>query len=413
MMWLRRAMGMQDMEQPQPVRRQTTDIEARFRPPVSPIENNPVGWSSTYAPEVASNASPDFSPLASYGMMTPEQKLGRFFNVATGRAKLGYTNADLPQLTAAGNEGFDAAMGWAGMTTPTIRAFHGSPHTFDRFDLSKIGTGEGAQAYGHGLYFAGNEGVAKGYRDALTVRQNGAPQAVTDAYKKIASPNGYLRVGEQQYSDAGRFLRDVLAGHVDVSKLPPELAKAVNDARPGGSMYEVNLRTSPERLLDWDKPLAQQPGAVREALGKIGIAGAIPKPYNGMPLGNGGTLRVVEDPDFGPKMFMDLASGTSFRINESDLANLIGKQGSEMFGKTAYTSAAAKSGGDAAASQALRDVGIDGLQYLDAGSRAAGDGSRNYVMFRDDIIDVLKRYGLFGLGMVGASQAGPYGEANP
>lgn len=121
MMWLRRAMGMQDMEQPQPVRRQTTDIEARFRPPVSPIENNPVGWSSTYAPEVASNASPDFSPLASSGMMTPEQKLGRFFNVATKQAKPAYTNADLPQLTAAGSEGFDAAMGWAGMTTPTAK----------------------------------------------------------------------------------------------------------------------------------------------------------------------------------------------------------------------------------------------------------------------------------------------------
>ena len=43
-----------------------------------------------------------------------------------------------------------------------IRAFHGSPHDFDKFDVSKIGTGEGAQAYGHGLYFAENEGVAKG-----------------------------------------------------------------------------------------------------------------------------------------------------------------------------------------------------------------------------------------------------------
>jgi hypothetical protein len=48
-----------------------------------------------------------------------------------------------------------------------IRAFHGSPHDFDRFDMSKIGTGEGAQAYGHGLYFAESEGVAKSYRDDL------------------------------------------------------------------------------------------------------------------------------------------------------------------------------------------------------------------------------------------------------
>jgi ADP-Ribosyltransferase in polyvalent proteins len=48
-----------------------------------------------------------------------------------------------------------------------IKAYHGSPHDFERFDLSKIGTGEGAQAYGHGLYFAENPKVAEEYRRAL------------------------------------------------------------------------------------------------------------------------------------------------------------------------------------------------------------------------------------------------------
>src|SRR4249919_722721 len=48
-----------------------------------------------------------------------------------------------------------------------IRAWHGSPHDFDRFDMSKIGTGEGAQAYGHGLYFAENKRVAEDYRNVL------------------------------------------------------------------------------------------------------------------------------------------------------------------------------------------------------------------------------------------------------
>ena len=50
---------------------------------------------------------------------------------------------------------------------PGIRAFHGSPHSFDQFQSSAIGTGEGAAAYGHGLYFAGDENVAKSYRDTL------------------------------------------------------------------------------------------------------------------------------------------------------------------------------------------------------------------------------------------------------
>src|SRR5882762_11676931 len=55
---------------------------------------------------------------------------------------------------------------FGGVTKP-ITAYHGSSHDFDRFDLSRIGTGEGAQAYGHGLYFAENEGVAKDYKTKL------------------------------------------------------------------------------------------------------------------------------------------------------------------------------------------------------------------------------------------------------
>jgi len=49
-----------------------------------------------------------------------------------------------------------------------IDAYHGSPHGFEQFDSSKIGTGEGAQAYGHGLYFAEHEPIARGYRDNLS-----------------------------------------------------------------------------------------------------------------------------------------------------------------------------------------------------------------------------------------------------
>ena len=43
----------------------------------------------------------------------------------------------------------------------------GEPSALGLFDANKIGTGEGAQAYGHGLYFAESEDVARGYRDSL------------------------------------------------------------------------------------------------------------------------------------------------------------------------------------------------------------------------------------------------------
>ena len=52
----------------------------------------------------------------------------------------------------------------AGMT----KVFHGSPHLFKNWDFKKMGSGEGAQAYGHGGYFAGNKGVGQYYYDALS-----------------------------------------------------------------------------------------------------------------------------------------------------------------------------------------------------------------------------------------------------
>jgi hypothetical protein len=58
-----------------------------------------------------------------------------------------------------------------GSTEPTI-AYHGSPYSFDKFDPAKIGTGEGNQAYGHGLYFAGHEPVSEWYRHQLAARRD-------------------------------------------------------------------------------------------------------------------------------------------------------------------------------------------------------------------------------------------------
>ena len=48
------------------------------------------------------------------------------------------------------------------------QVFHGSPFTFDKFTTDKIGTGEGAQAFGWGLYFTDLESIARGYANALS-----------------------------------------------------------------------------------------------------------------------------------------------------------------------------------------------------------------------------------------------------
>src|SRR6056297_1915248 len=70
----------------------------------------------------------------------------------------------------------DGGRKFAADESGAMRLYHGSPHDFDKFSMDKIGTGEGAQAYGHGLYFAENEDVARGYRDALSGTRQMNPQ---------------------------------------------------------------------------------------------------------------------------------------------------------------------------------------------------------------------------------------------
>lgn len=59
-------------------------------------------------------------------------------------------------------------------------AWHGTPHDFDAFDLGAIGTGEGTQAHGWGLYFAQDRKTSEGYKEILSgkggISYDGVPQ---------------------------------------------------------------------------------------------------------------------------------------------------------------------------------------------------------------------------------------------
>ena len=49
-----------------------------------------------------------------------------------------------------------------------VDVYHGSPYQFDKFSTEKVGTGEGAQAFGAGLYFTSEQDIAKHYADSLS-----------------------------------------------------------------------------------------------------------------------------------------------------------------------------------------------------------------------------------------------------
>lgn len=55
---------------------------------------------------------------------------------------------------------------------------HGTPHDFEEFVTNKIGTGEGNQAFGWGLYFTQSKGIAERYAKVLDKNKNGIVYSV-------------------------------------------------------------------------------------------------------------------------------------------------------------------------------------------------------------------------------------------
>ena len=86
-------------------------------------------------------------------------------------------------------------------------AWHGSPHDFDEFDLGAIGTGEGAQKHGWGLYFAKDRKVSKLYKEILSKEQGSNKSSLF----KVEIPNETELLPEQYpISGYSRYVRDSL-----------------------------------------------------------------------------------------------------------------------------------------------------------------------------------------------------------
>ena len=83
-----------------------------------------------------------------------------------------------------------------------IEAYHGSGASFDKFDHSFMGTGEGTQAYGHGTYVTTRKGIAENYADTIggTIQQERRYEAQTNLLvvrKNIADENQAIEKWEK------------------------------------------------------------------------------------------------------------------------------------------------------------------------------------------------------------------------
>jgi hypothetical protein len=61
---------------------------------------------------------------------------------------------------------------------------------------------------------------------------------------------------------------------------------------------------------------------------------------------------------------------------------------------------------DAAISAKLREAGVPGIKYFDQGSRSAKTGTRNFVVFDDKLVSIVRKYGIAGAATIyGVSEA--------
>jgi hypothetical protein len=225
-------------------------------------------------------------------------------------------------------------------------AYHGSPHKFDKFTTDAMGTGEGAQAYGWGLYFAGNKAVAKYYQEKLRPGRGDSPRDIAarimglddgekDTPDRRAAAITEANARKNRSSDTEFQSR--MDAVIDVLK---------NDSSLAGALYKVDLKPSEDEYLDWDHTFKDQSETVQSGL---------------LSLFGGDTPNIYED---GGSVYDQL-----MLLVAKDRKSRGLPPGSETDRKKV-------------ASKMLSAHGIRGIRYLDGTSRGDTDNrTHNYVIF--------------------------------
>ncbi len=282
------------------------------------------------------------------GLLAPSAVKG------AGRAAFAAEESLGPKAKQMAQQGIESYMVKSGQMLPAT-VWHGSPHKFDKFDSSKIGTGEGAQAYGHGLYLAESPKVAGQYS-----------QVLSDAAK--LTPEGRAARALAENGDDLIAAKQAIYKEYNVATSPAmqnAAMKAIEALQSGKAkspqLYKVDLPDEHiAKMLDWDKPLSQQAPEVQKALLDLN------NPVINAWKQNGAWEHA---PNGGESAYRLLANG--------------------------ITKSSVESGKTATASDLLRERGVTGIRYLDQGSRSTGQGTSNFVVFpgNEGLLKILERNG--------------------
>lgn len=297
--------------------------------------------------------------------------------------------------------------------------YHGTPHTFaptpenplGAFDVSKIGTGEGAQAYGYGLYFAESPDVAGAYRSAGGRSRwmiDGNLVAATTT-RNTSGPMNYAADALDRFdgdkTKAIEWLNDW--GNEGEAKKILQRSKDVEKLK--GSLYTVDIPDEmADQMMDWELPFDQQPESVKNRLMNVASQATSVETMGRQQLIN--ALQKM-DPN-GSYSDADNIAEIGRALSMKELKTLAKNLGLKEYlaasvndilsgnptGQSLYLQLATQASGDLMSGQQyvsrlLRESGIPGIKYLDEGSRKVGEGTRNYVVFpgSEKRVKILKR----------------------
>lgn len=264
-------------------------------------------------------------------------------------------------------------------TNPDIRfqtsAWHGSPHVFDKFSTSSIGSGEGAQAFGWGLYFTDLESIAREYANALVGKPNHTGNSTVDwviDVKKPANKNELLKELERILNEK----ESVLNNNVLNDNIKDRFKDEIKEIKEGISivsskdynftfsrnLYSVTLhkgkQPSEYTWLEWDKPVPTK------------------------------VIKIVEEKlteEQKEKGFYTIVKSLGIRQE-----TIYAKNGEDLYNQLTLAF-----GSDKAASLFLLENGIDGVKYpAESISRGAtSDTARgfNYVVFDENAVEIEER----------------------
>lgn len=150
-----------------------------------------------------------------------------------------------------------------------LRTYHGTGASFDKFDFSHMGEGEGSQAFGWGGYVTNSKDIAEDYTRRAKIRKdNGGFEFVTDM---SANNKDLVRKYIYKHKDVNKGLDamrkdlssalEMFPDDDDLKELSNILAKKNEEiAVPDNIayLYDVDIPDDNGDYLDWDAPLTDK-----------------------------------------------------------------------------------------------------------------------------------------------------------